>query len=237
MCYATLPSSLAPNHSPNRSPSILDPLCAPSVPKLSIMLLTVVQSRLHIFGIPVCCSSPTMASIFVPPLFFAHRIQVFSYVADHLSFANNSLLQMHPLLADILDQDPRILRSPRLSLCAALCRHLVITTRLVQPTYTFGPSSCCPIDHVTLSLSLYQPFVASIKNPCRRHLSLSSHPLASSHPRSHVVAVYPHLRCHPLHPRHESQHPSLAGTRPLEGVYCHEPCELPQQRRLYPIDF
>jgi hypothetical protein len=31
-------------------------------------------------------------------------------------------------------------------------------------------------------------------------------------------------RCRPLHPRHKSQHLSLAGARPLERAYCHESC-------------
>jgi hypothetical protein len=31
-------------------------------------------------------------------------------------------------------------------------------------------------------------------------------------------------RCRPLHPRHKSQHPSLAGAWPLERAYCHESC-------------
>jgi hypothetical protein len=39
--------------------------------------------------------------------------------------------------------------------------------------------------------------------------------------RFHPVAV--HFR-RPLHPRHESQHQSLTGVRPLERAYCHEPC-------------
>ena len=80
--------------------------------------------------------------------------------------------------------------------------------------YTFGPSSCCPTNHVTLSLSL-QSLRRFHQEPTL--LSFQSLKLSSC---SYPVAV--HLRRRPLHPRHESQHPSLAGARPLERAYCHE---------------
>ena len=87
-----------------------------------------------------------------------------------------TLLQMTPLLANIFDQDHRILAvsfavhrycPPRylvtlsLPLCASFNR-----------AYTSGPSSCCPTDHVNRSLSL------QFLRRHRRHLSLLSYPLA-----------------------------------------------------------
>jgi hypothetical protein len=101
-------------------------------------------------------------------------------------------------------------------LSSALSRHLVIIAiaiRLVQPSIYLWSSSCCPTDHVTLSLSLYSPIVAAaVISVFQVTLSLSS------------CRCYAHLCCRPLHPRHKSQHPSLAGARPLERAYCHESC-------------
>jgi hypothetical protein len=130
-----------------------------------------------------------------------------------------TLLQMTPLLANIFDQDPRILRtlSPsRLSLLSsALSRHLAtIAICLVQPSLYLWSSSCCPTDHVTLSLSLQ-----SLRRFCQEPVPPSSQALKLSS-RSHPVAV--HLRRRPLHPRHESQHTSFAGAQSLERAYCHE---------------
>ena len=73
--------------------------------------------------------------------------------------------------------------------------------------YRYLPHSTEPIPlvlhHVVLQISSL--------HRCR--FSLSSYPLA------HPVAV--HLR-RTLPPRHELQHPSLTGVRPLERAYCHE---------------
>jgi hypothetical protein len=125
-----------------------------------------------------------------------------------------TLLQMTPLLANIFDQDHRILRTlypSRLSLLSsALSRKPVaITIRLVQPSLYLWSSSCCPTDHVNLWLSLYSPFVAAAV------ISVSQVILSLSSCR---------CRCCPLQLRHESQHPSLAGAQPLERAYCHEWC-------------
>jgi len=65
----------------------------------------------------------------------------------------------------------------RLSLLSsALSRHLVaIAIRLVQPSIYLWSSSCCPTDHVTLSLSLYGPIVAAaVISVSQVILSLSS---------------------------------------------------------------
>jgi len=66
-------------------------------------------------------------------------------------------------------------------------------------TYTFGPSSCCSTNLTTPPLSSQSSKLSS---------------------RSYPVAV--HHRRRPLHLRHESQHRSLTGVRPLERAYCHE---------------
>jgi hypothetical protein len=94
----------------------------------------------------------------------------------------------------------------------ALSRHLVaIAIRLVQPSLYLGPH---PVVLQTTSLYCYRSTVPSSLPLSSQFLKLSS--------RSHPVAVYAHLRGRPLHPRHESQHPSLAGARPLERAYCHK---------------
>ena len=95
---------------------------------------------------------------------------------------------------------PRYLVTLSLSLSASFNR-----------AYTFGPH---PVVLQTTSLYRCRSTVPSSLPPSSQSLKLSS--------RSHPVAVYAHLRCRPLHPRHESQHPSLAGARPLERAYCHE---------------
>jgi hypothetical protein len=91
---------------------------------------------------------------------------------------------------------------------------ITIAIRLVQPSLYLWSSSCCPTDHVTLSLSLHylRRFHQEPTPPSSQSLKSSS--------RFYPVAV--HLRRRPLHPRHESQHPSLTGVRPLERAYCHE---------------
>ena len=95
---------------------------------------------------------------------------------------------------------PRYLVTLSLSLSASFNR-----------AYTFGPH---PVVLQTTSLYHCRSTVPSSLPQSSQSLKLSS--------RSHPVAVYAHLRCRPLHSRHESQHPSLAGARPLERAYCHD---------------
>jgi hypothetical protein len=75
--------------------------------------------------------------------------------------------------------------------------------------YRYPPRSTEPIP---IPLVLHH-VVLQISPLHHCHFSLSSYPLA------HPVAI--HLR-RTLPPRHELQHPSLTGVRPLERVYCHE---------------
>jgi hypothetical protein len=117
-----------------------------------------------------------------------------------------TLLQMTPLLANIFDQDHRILRTLSPS------RFIAIVLRAISSPchrYRYPPRSTEPIP-----LVLHHD-VLQILPLHRCHLSLSSYPLA------HPVAVHL-LRRRPLHLRHESQHRSLTGVRPLERAYCHE---------------
>jgi len=134
----------SPNHYWSLKRQKLSLISSSSVPKFSITLLTVVvPSRLRILGIQHAAAHRlSLASILVPRCSSHICIQVFSYVADHLSLANNPLLQMHPLLANIIDQDHRILRTcliHGLSLLSStrypvLSIILAIVIRLVQPS-------------------------------------------------------------------------------------------------------
>jgi len=172
--------------------------------------------RSHIFGIqdhaPHSCSILTSDSRYSScysssltgcpwQAFSYHRcssyicIQVFSHcVADHLSLANNSLLQMHPLLANIIDQDHRIIRiqSPsRISPFRAISSKPYlsdIAIRLVQPSIYIGP------------LSLVSPHAIDSITPLSSDLqfvSSASRVLEVSH-----IAAIPHRR-RPLNLRHE----------------------------------
>jgi hypothetical protein len=111
-------------------------------------------------------------------------IQVFSYhVADHL------LCQTIYVVADAFTfgKHPRS-RSSHSCICVIhgyrfSPRYLVTLSLSLSASfhraYACGPSSCCLTDLVTPRCRC-SPFVASIKNPHRCHLSLLSYPLASS---------------------------------------------------------
>jgi hypothetical protein len=104
------------------------------------------------------------------------RILVFSHhVADHLLYQTIHVVANDPAFG-------KHLRSRSSHSCSLIhgyhCPpHYLITLSLslsasFNRAYTSGPSSCCPTDHVNLSLSL--------QSLCRRrrHVSLSSYPLA-----------------------------------------------------------
>jgi hypothetical protein len=143
--------------------------------KLSITLLTVVQSRFHILGIHATAHRLSLASILVPSLCFAlsgFRIQVFSYhVADHLSWQAT-----RKVVADV----PAIGKHP-----SSCCPTDLITRRC--PTVPLIPSSLPPGARLRRRYprapkAIHVGRVASVNNPrCRpHHLSLSSHPLTFS---------------------------------------------------------
>jgi hypothetical protein len=162
---------------PTQSPScILDPLYAPSVPELSITLLSCSIPIYHSWY--PCYSSQAVLRkhSLVPPQFFA-----------------TSLIHGYRFT-------PRYV--------VTLSQHYRYPPRLTEPI----PLVLHPVVLQTTSLYHCRSTVASWLPPSSQSLKLSS--------RSYPVAV--HLRRRPLHLRHESQHPSLTGVRPLERAYCHE---------------
>jgi hypothetical protein len=111
------------------------------------------------------------------------------------------LLQMTPLLANILDQDHRIL-AVSFTVIAFVLRAISSPCRYCYPPRSTEPilwsSSCCSTDHVTLSLSLYSPIVAAaIISVSQVILSLSScrclrtSSLSSSTSTSRITASKP----------------------------------------------
>jgi hypothetical protein len=124
-----------------------------------------------------------------------------------------TLLQMTSLLANILDQDHRIL-----ALVSFTVYTIVLRTILSPCRYRYLPRSTEPIPLVphpvvqqTMSIyhCRYSPFIAAaVISVSQVILSLSSCCCC--------------CRCRLLHPQHKSQHLSLAGAQPLERVYCHE---------------
>jgi hypothetical protein len=97
-------------------------------------------------------------------------------------------------------------------------RFIAIVLRAISSPccYRYPPRSTEPIPLVPHSVVLqtmsiyhcrYSPFVATAV------ISVSQVILSLLSCR---------CRCRPLHPRHKSQHPNLAGARTLERVYCHE---------------
>ena len=93
-----------------------------------------------------------------------------------------------------------------------------IAIRLVQPSLYLYLRSLILLSYATDPVNPSLSYGFSPLPFVVRVISVSQ--VILSYPRSHPVAV--HLRRRPLHPRHESQHPSLAGARPLERAYCHE---------------
>jgi hypothetical protein len=166
-------------------------LYASSVLKFSITLLTVVvPSRLRILGIQYATAHRlSLASILVPRYYWHPCIQVFShYVADHLSLANNSLLQMLrfwqtssiKILAFFAFVSFTViaiaLRAYPVKPC--LSDILAIAIRLVQPSIYLRVVAYAQ-DVVTPPLS-YGSSAAVVKSTLSpRHRSLSSYPLAS----------------------------------------------------------
>jgi hypothetical protein len=214
------------------------------------------------FSVFVCCSSPAMESR--TTCCSSHiRIQVFSYhVADHLSLANKSLLQMHSLLANILNQDHRILcvcliHGYRFSIRYLVTLPLSLSTSFNRE-YTFWsfillsyrshhsiavalqslrrcrqPQVYVASIHVSTKSLIHVDPIASVKNPHHCHLSLSSYPLASL--ISSCRCLSSSLSLSASTSQITASKPSRSS--PLERVYCHELCALHQQhRRLYPVD-
>jgi hypothetical protein len=102
-------------------------------------------------------------------------------------------------------------------------RFIAIVLRAISSPchrYRYPPRSTEPIPLVphpvvlqTMSIyhCRYSPFVAAAV------ISVSQVILSLSSCRCRCRCC-----CRPLHPRHKSQHSSLAGARPLERAYCHE---------------
>jgi hypothetical protein len=120
--------------------------------------------------------------ILVPWWLFEISHSSLSYhVADHLSLANNSLLQMHPLLANIIDlEDHRLLRFHHLNheyRPSALSRqHLVYQISSLSLSASFNRA---------YTLSLVFPYATDSVTPLHCYPMVSSiHQLRLSHPRS-----------------------------------------------------
>jgi hypothetical protein len=123
-----------------------------------------------------------------------------------------TLLQMTPLLANIFDQDHRILAVSFTVIAIVLCA-ISSPCCYRYPFRSTEPIPLVPHPVVLQTMSIYpcrySPFVAAAV------ISVSQVILSLSSCR---------CRCRLLHPCHKSQHPSLAGARPLERAYCHELC-------------
>jgi hypothetical protein len=175
------------------------------VSKVSITVI--VQSRLLILSIHATAHRLFSASILVPPLFFAH-----SYSSHFASCCGSSVVTNNSVFADdpafgkpLRSRSSHSSHSVSFTVIAIALRAISSPCRYRYPPRSTEPipwsSSCCPTDHVTLSLSLYSHIVAATV------ISVSQVILLLSSCR---------CRCRPLHPRHKSQHLSLAGARPLE---------------------
>jgi hypothetical protein len=107
------------------------------------------------------------------------RIQVFSYVVDHLLYQTIYVVTDDSAFGKHLRSRSSHSSHPVSFTVYRYCppRYLVTLSSLslsasFNRAYTSGPSSCCPTDHVNLSLSL------QFLRRHRRHLSLLSYPLA-----------------------------------------------------------
>jgi hypothetical protein len=157
---------------------------------------------------------------------FDHTTQLFNH---DLSFSV-SMLQLTGCPPQAFSRTSAVLCNQshsRLSLFPSLCRHLVtIAIRLVQPSLylwsimlSYESRHSAAVLHSTCVPS--PPFTSARRFRQESTLLSTSSQSFKLSSRFHPVAV--HFR-RPLHPRHESQHQSLTGVRPLERAYCHEPC-------------
>jgi hypothetical protein len=140
------------------------------------------------------------------------RIQVFSYVADHLLYqtihvvADDSAVGKH-----LRSRSSHSAHPVSFTVIAIVLRVISSTCRYRYPPRSTEPIPLVPHPVVLQTMSIYHcrysPFVATAV------ISVSQVILSLSSCR---------CRCCPLHPHHKSQHPSLAGAQPLERAYCHE---------------
>jgi hypothetical protein len=181
-------------HDSNDGRTTKDHLYASSVPRLSITLLmaVVVQFRLLILGIHATARRLFSSSILVHPLFFAHSysrllssccgpscVPSNSRCCRRLRFWQTFSIKIIAFFAPCPFHGYRYC-PPRYIVTLSL-----LLSALFNRAYTSGPSSCCPTDHVTLSLSLQSLHCH------RRHLSLK---LSSrTYPVAVVVVRYNHV--------------------------------------------
>jgi hypothetical protein len=138
------------------------------------------------------------------------RIQVFSYrVPGHLSLADASAFGKHPRLR--LSHS-----SPSVSFTViVIVLRAISSLCLPRNRSRYLPRSTEPIPsvihHVVLQISSHLAVLRFLQlSPIRRHCHqvhervISPSQVILSHPRSHLVAVHPHRRPSPLHPRHDT---------------------------------
>jgi len=184
-----------------------------SVPKFSITLLTVVvPSRLRILGIHHAAAHRlSLASILVPPLFFAHLhsslfvccgSSVFGkhFVLQRLRCWQTSSIKIIAFFAFVSFTDYRY--CPPRAILSCLLSSLLLSVSFNR-AYTFVLSYA--------KRSSFHRYILWFLRRCRQvhAVATSSQSLSSS---VSIVAV-PHRR-RLLHPRREPQHQGLAGARP-----------------------